>query len=72
MEGGLVLVDIRRCSEKLEWFQAFMHRLVALAFPLGTNAVDVALRGCNGRLWVDYVAVLNGTRRMDLVTFLDS
>jgi len=49
-----------------------MHRLTVLAFPLGANAVDVALRDWDGRHWVDSVAVLNETGRIDLVTFLDS
>jgi len=50
MEGGLELVDICKCSEKLECFQAFMHRLAALVCPPGASAMDVALRGCMAAL----------------------
>jgi len=71
MEGGLELMDIRRCKEKLKCFQAFTHRLAVLAFPPSTSTVDVALCGWDDRHWVDSVAVLNETGRMDLVTFLD-
>ena len=43
---------IRRCSEKLEFSQIFMHRLATLTSLPSASVVDSSLHGCEGRYWV--------------------